>query len=48
VVVVPLLKMPGPMDRDVSCGSSCAVEERTVCGERAERGGGAREVKGGE
>lgn len=37
------------MDRDVSRGSSCwTSEDLTVCRERAERGGGAKDVNGGE
>jgi hypothetical protein len=47
-VVGPLLCTPVPMDRDVSRGSSGALEERMVWCEKAERGGGARDVKGGE
>lgn len=41
--------MLGPIDRDVSCGSSGGTwEERLLSGESAERGGGARDVNGGE
>jgi hypothetical protein len=41
--------MLGPIDRDVSRGSSGGIwEERLLSGESAERGGGARDVNGGE
>jgi hypothetical protein len=40
---------PGPIDSDVSRGSSGEIGEvRMVSAESAERGGGARDVKGGE